>query len=145
MVLLQRKFSVGLMLAALIPLGSACITSPIGPGPGILVHFGDTAATVVPDSARVGDDVTVAVTTFVSDCHRQGPTDFSWEGATLIVRPVDINELHESGACNDVLKFFRHEVTVTLRDSGEVVVLFRGSALPTPRDVSLRRSIMVSQ
>ncbi|HEX7240253.1 MAG TPA: hypothetical protein VF263_08315 [Longimicrobiaceae bacterium] len=120
---------------------------------GILEFYGERAGVTVPDTARVGESVTIVVETFGGPveagpgevvCIGPGSTEVARDGLVVEVKPVDVATRPAADfPCADMLVRLRHEATVTFTRSGTATVRVVGRRAPADEALVLTRRVVV--
>lgn len=116
----------------------------LGVQPGIIKFYDDPILIGVPETAFVGDSVTIGVKTYGGGCVVQGETRLNQSGLSVEVLPFDgVIDPGPQGACPDVLLTFDHDVVVVFDGPGTANVVIRGREWPANEEFSREYQIAV--
>lgn len=96
----------------------------------------------VPEVVRAGLPTDVSVTTYGGGCTEAGPTEANLQGMLFSLEPYDSLN-YVDGNCTDILRWFRHTVTVTFPERGSATIRVIG--LDLSRAVVTRERAVVVQ
>lgn len=138
-----------LLVAAALPFASGCdiVETDFDERllPGIIEMDASHPAMVeLPQSVRIGERFTVAVTTYGGGCSSLGDTQVGVTGLQVDVRPFDYETITENAGCTRELRMHRHEASVWLEEVGTATVRVHGRRLPADEAVTITRTLTVT-
>jgi hypothetical protein len=96
--------------------------------PARLISYADTAATIVPDTVRLGQAFTVTVTAFAGGCIRTGGgSRVSIHGLVADVTPLHVRRV-VGNACDSDLILFPQSISLRFDRAGLGRIRFHGAA-----------------
>jgi hypothetical protein len=141
---MKTRFLVLALLAA------ACGSNPFeeeGPGQVLpaVIKFEDKPVVInVPETAEVGEPVTVSVITWGARCLTKGETRVTDSGHSVLIEPFDsVPYVPPDASCPSSIYTIDHEATVVFSEQGLVFIYFRGRAAPENKPYATRRRIFV--
>lgn len=123
-----------LALPVLATLLVACSSSPTEPHEtrvvGAVWFYQQPVVLEVPDTVDAGVPFFVRVHTYGGGCERMGETEAYVDASSAVVFPFDYTRRGADVGCEDLLKTFVHETSVTFTERGLGRVEVHGRAFP---------------
>ncbi len=92
---------------------------------GTITYYNQPVDITLPSEAVHGEPFTLSILTYGDGCLEQGETDVQLEARRAEIRPYDYNTT-PGRPCEDIVRAFEHQATVTFAEVGEVEIVFYG-------------------
>ena len=138
------------MLLLMVAAASGCgIEEPLAPETnmylGIIQYTGHPQADPVhwqaPDSAPVGQEIAVSVTTWGIGCPQVGVTQVTVEGSTVVIEPFD--DYGEVRCASATLISLEHIARFSIPITGEATIQVIGLRAPKRKVIRVERTLLV--
>jgi len=110
---------------------------------GVIAHYGDPVVLSAPDTVQVGVPFEISIVTYGNGCLSEGETQVRVRGLQVDVTPYDIHS--GAAACDDILNYFPHRVTLALPTPGLAHLLFHGKQEPDNLRITVGREVFVKE
>ena len=109
-----------------------------------VIAFHQVPVTIdTPDTVQVGMPFEISIGTYGGGCLSEGETKVRVRGLQVDVTPYDIHS--GAAACDDILNYFPHRVTLALPTPGLAHLLFHGKQEPDNLRITVGREVFVKE